>query len=279
MNNGYVWLWRKTLQWPWFKQVNVTHLFIYCLLKASRLPREQTVGTQSVHLDPGQLVFGRKITAQETGLSEQQVRTALVCLTRANCLKYAVHSTRLFSIVSVCNWESYQAVTSDTNQPINQPPTNLQPTFNQPPTTDKNVKKGNKGKKVKKTALAAKPPAKRKPDPWWDTICDVFGLTAITDTDGRRIGKLKREFKAKCEHAGCGPEEIRRRRENLIDRWDDPDMATPEATLKWWDLAGTTTAELERDNEANPRCRRPDEDCLPMGGKMYAEIFGGPVIE
>jgi len=36
------------------------------------------------------------------------------------------------------------------------------------------------------------------------------------------------------------------------------------------DIAGA-----DPDKEANPRCRRPDEDCLPMGAKKYAEIMGG----
>jgi len=139
---------------------------------------------------------------------------------------------------------------------------------------------GKPRRRKRKPKEEAKP---REPNPWWDTVCEVFGMTPITKTDRTRIGKLSRDFQAKAEHAGLGPEAIVIRRDALARKWQDPDMVTPEAVMKHWDMAGgngqARLIQEDPDNEANPRCRRPDEDCLPMGAKKYAEIFGGAIHE
>ena len=130
MSDGYVKLWRKKLDWPWFKDPPVAHLFEYCLLKATWQPRDVAIGGIMTRLGPGQFVFGRKMAAKETGLSEQSIRTALGKLTIDGCVKSTKHSTNLCSIVTVCNWDTYQSAEDASNQQINPPSTNLQPTFN-----------------------------------------------------------------------------------------------------------------------------------------------------
>jgi len=263
-SNGWIKLHRKLLDWPWFRNPAVAHFWQYCLLKATHTQHQQLVGSQVVDLEPGQFVFGRRVGAAETGLSEQAVRTCLVKLSRCGSLKSTSHSTNLFSIITVCNWASYQAEKTTSNQGVNQPPTNLQPGSNQPPTTnkkDKNVKKVEKEQKEedfpgdeaagaipvsspepkKPTKPKAEPkpkPKPREPKPWWDAVCDIFGMHAITKSDKSRIGKLARDFKAKCEYVGLGLDEIDARRDNLIAKWNDAAKVTPEALLKHWDLAG-----------------------------------------
>lgn len=238
-SNGWVKDYRSKLEWPWFSNPPVAHLWEYLLLKATHTARRATAGNVGVDLLPGQLIFGRRVAAEQTGLSEQNVRTGIQVLIREKSIKYVHHSTKQFSIITILNWDRYQGDEDAANQPINQPLTNLQPTFNQPPTTDKNVKKGKKVENDKNTSSAAKAPAKpRKANPWWDTVCEVFGLTPITKADKSRIGRLSRDFKAKAEYASLGPEEIGRRRSVLAGKWNDWDKATPEAVLKWWDVAG-----------------------------------------
>jgi len=61
----------------WFKNPKVLSFWVYCLLKASHKPLKAIVGYQQVSLQPGQFVFGRKKTAEETGLSEREIRTCL----------------------------------------------------------------------------------------------------------------------------------------------------------------------------------------------------------
>jgi len=67
-----------------------------------------TIGYQEIPLQPGQFIFGRKKAAEETGLSEKQIR---LCM---NILKFrssvAIKTASKFSIVSIVNWEAYQGV-------------------------------------------------------------------------------------------------------------------------------------------------------------------------
>ena len=90
----------------------------------------------------------------------------------------------------------------------------------------------------RKAKPTTEPPKPREPNPWWDAVCEIFGLVPVTKPDHTRIGKLTRDFKAKAEHGGFGPDEIRRRREVLAGKWQGWDMATPEAVVKHWDMAG-----------------------------------------
>jgi len=301
--DGWVKDYRSKLDWPWFRIPNAAHLWEYVLLKASHQARRAAVGNIGIDLEAGQFVFGRHAAAEETGLSEQEVRTALLVLQREGCLKCVVHPTKQFCIVTVCNWDTYQGQNGEanqaptrlqpgvnqgsttdkgkTNQPFNQAPTivtvgnwdtyqgqngeanqpfnqastRLQPGSNQAPTTDKNVKNGKNVENVKKeeetasAADAAKGPAesngdadtkpkraaKRKPNPYWDAVVSVWGLHVVTETDRKRVGKLARDFKAKCQAVHAGPDEIKARHKALASKWGDPGMATPEALCKWWD--------------------------------------------
>jgi len=107
-------------------------------LKASHKPHTQRVGFQDVELVPGQFVFGRKKAADETGMSEQNIRTCLDYLRRSKNL--TSKSTNKFTVITVVNWEDYQGWQDGTNQQTNQQLTNNQPTTNQPLTTNNNDK-------------------------------------------------------------------------------------------------------------------------------------------
>jgi hypothetical protein len=118
--SGWVHIHRKLLEWEWYDDMNTFRVFIHLLLKASF--RE---GAWRGHAIPeGSLIIGRHILAKETRLSEQSVRTALEHLKSTN--EVTIESTKQFSLVKINNWAKYQ----DTNQPINQRPTNDQPTTN-----------------------------------------------------------------------------------------------------------------------------------------------------
>ena len=129
-DDGWVKSHRKLLKWPWFRNPNIAHFWEYCRLKAGHAARRVLVGTVEVNLLPGQFIFGRKVAAQETGLTEQIVRTCSKKLILEGCLNLTTHSTNLFSVATICHWGHYQYDGQETNQPFNQPPTNLQPTSN-----------------------------------------------------------------------------------------------------------------------------------------------------
>lgn len=88
----------------------------------------QIVGNQQVPLKAGQFVFGRKVAAKETGMSEQSVRTCIDSLRRMKNL--TTKSTNKFSVVTIVNWSSYQSdkTKSTTKSTCKQPASNQQVT-------------------------------------------------------------------------------------------------------------------------------------------------------
>jgi len=131
MNRGYVKTWRKSLDKGWIRNHKLWAFWSWCLLKASYREYDAIVGLQVIHLMPGQFIFGRKKAAEETGLTEQEIRTVIAFLIK--CGNLTIKSTNKYSVISVANWPTYQGDDGD-DQPAHQQ------TTNQPLTTYKNIK-------------------------------------------------------------------------------------------------------------------------------------------
>lgn len=122
INGNWVKLFAKFTTWEWYKEQNTKSLFIHCLLKANWKDGK----FEGKIIPRGSFVTGRKKLAQELGLSEQEIRTALKHLISTNEL--TTISTNKYSIITVVNYELYQQVNQQTNQQLtnNQPATNQQ---------------------------------------------------------------------------------------------------------------------------------------------------------
>jgi len=114
MNRGYVRLWRKSLDAGWIRNHKLWAFWTYCLMKASHKEFDAIVGLQIVHLMPGQFIFGRKKAAEETGLTEREIRTILDFLRKAGNL--TIKTTNKFSIISIINWNTYQGEEIENDQ-------------------------------------------------------------------------------------------------------------------------------------------------------------------
>jgi predicted Fe-S protein YdhL (DUF1289 family) len=74
------------------------------------------VGGQTVELEPGQFIFGRKRWAEELGMTEKQIR---LCVRVASDLRSdqgqirAIRRASKFTIYEVINWHLYQDSTSN----------------------------------------------------------------------------------------------------------------------------------------------------------------------
>ena len=134
-DNTWVKIYRKSIENGWLTNNKLWTFWTYCLMKANWERKEILHGNEKVILEPGQFISGRKVAAEETGLSEQSVRTCLHNL--ENLGNLTIKSTSKFSIVTVCNWGTYQG--SD-NGGLTKVSTKHQPTPNQRLTTDKNYK-------------------------------------------------------------------------------------------------------------------------------------------
>ena len=113
MNNGYIILHRKFLEWEHIKKPNDVALFIHLLLTANWKDSQY----KNINVPKGSLITSRKELAKKTGLTEQQIRSTIKRLKSTNTL--TIKSTNKFSLITLVNWEKYQVLLG--NQPPSQP--------------------------------------------------------------------------------------------------------------------------------------------------------------
>lgn len=111
---GWIKLHRKFLEWEWFHDSNMVRVFIYLLLKANR---EDTLWKGRA-IKRGQLVTSRKKLSKDLGISERKIRTILTRLTTPQkatskttsktTSELTIKTTNKYSIITICNYESYQ---------------------------------------------------------------------------------------------------------------------------------------------------------------------------
>lgn len=137
MHRGYVKLWRCIEDTGLVGQPTAFYLYSYLLLKSTHKAKSVVVSGAVFNLDAGQVVIGRNKLADETGLSVQQVRTALELLKKLSII--TCKATNKCTVVSIVNWDTYQnnhpAPNQQDNQQSNQRPTSAQPALNQRLTT------------------------------------------------------------------------------------------------------------------------------------------------
>ena len=137
MHRGYVKLWRCVEDTGIMGQPSAFYLYTYLLLKATHKPKSFVVGGAVFDLQPGQVIVGRNKLSDDTGLSVQQIRTALEMLKKLSIISCRV--TNKCTVISINNWDIYQqqqpASNHQDNQQSNQHITNDQPAPNQHLTT------------------------------------------------------------------------------------------------------------------------------------------------
>lgn len=134
MQIGFIKLHRQLLNWEWYDDINTFRLFTHLLLKANYEPTKW----HGIDINIGQFLTSRESLAKQTGLTEQQVRTALTKLKSTS--EITSQSNNNYTLITIINWHKWQ----QNNQPDNNPSTNHQPTDNQRITTTKEVKKERK---------------------------------------------------------------------------------------------------------------------------------------
>lgn len=119
MGEGYVKLHRCLMNWEYKKNPKILAVWVHLLLIANYEPKRW----KGIIIERGQCVTSMKSLAEDCGLSVQSVRTALTHLQTNGCL--TSKSTNKFTIITLCNYDSYQSGKS-VNQQTNQPETNKQ---------------------------------------------------------------------------------------------------------------------------------------------------------
>lgn len=129
-NETWIKLYRKLLVSPIFENEKALKVWIWCMLKATHIEREQLVGKKIVHLQVGQFIFGRSKASEELKMSESSIYVYIKLLEKLNMI--SVKSNNKFSVVTVEKWEDYQGSKQTDNNKIT--------TNEQQNNTNKNVK-------------------------------------------------------------------------------------------------------------------------------------------
>lgn len=129
-NLSYIKLFRKLLNSPIFENEKALKIWIWCLLKATHIEREQLVGQQIVELKKGDFVFGRKKASEELKMTESTIYKYIKLLEKLQMIR--INSNTKFSVVSIEKWEDYQVEELKNN--------NKGTTKEQQSNTNKNVK-------------------------------------------------------------------------------------------------------------------------------------------
>ena len=120
---GFITLHRQILDWEWYKNVNTFVLFLYLLLTANY----EDGRFEGKTIKRGQLVTSLQSLSVGTGLTIQQVRTALSHLISTG--EITDEPTNRYRVITVIKYSDYQDATDRST--INQQATNNQSTGNQ----------------------------------------------------------------------------------------------------------------------------------------------------
>lgn len=129
-DKSYIKLFRKLLKSPIWENEKALKIWLWCLLKATHIEREQLVGQQIIHLEKGQFIFGREKASEELSMTESTVYKYIRLLEKLQMI--SIKSNNKFSVVSIEKWEEYQVEELKDNNKVT--------TKEQQSNTNKNVK-------------------------------------------------------------------------------------------------------------------------------------------
>lgn len=108
----YIKLDQKILNWDWYKDINTFKVFLHLLLKANF----EDVKIQGIEVPCGSFISSYQTLATETGLTVQNIRTALNHLKSTGEL--TIHTYPKFSVFTVKNYRIYQESNTTTDNQI-----------------------------------------------------------------------------------------------------------------------------------------------------------------
>lgn len=129
MDRGWIKIYRSLLDWEWFDDAETVKLFIYLLLSANYEDKKW----RGMVVERGQYVVGIEALAKRLKTTRQKIRTRLEKMEKYGTIRTA--TTNRFTIVTICNYESYQdgcdQLQPSDNQQITNSLSEFQPTNNQ----------------------------------------------------------------------------------------------------------------------------------------------------
>lgn len=146
-DQGWIKLHRKILEWEWLDEPITFWVFFKCLLLANHESKDW----HGITIEKGSFVTSYDhLASKKAKVSVMQVRTALNKLKVTG--EITIKTTNKYSVISICNWELYQADNKQDNKQI----TNKEQTNNKQITTTKNDKNEKNGIYIKENIIKEK---------------------------------------------------------------------------------------------------------------------------
>lgn len=105
--NGWIKMHRRFTSWEWIGCASMVQLFVWLLLSAS----DKDERRRGVTVRRGQVLISRRKLSQELHMSERTFRT---CISRLQMTgEITTEVTHLYTLVTICNYDNYQAPAND----------------------------------------------------------------------------------------------------------------------------------------------------------------------
>lgn len=116
MENGYIKLFRKTLNKGYYKDSEYAHLWIHLLLKANHKETELLWNNEKLIVKRGQFITSRNTLVKETGINRSKIERVLKFLkTEQQIEQQNLYTSRLITII---NYDKYQSSEQENEQQV-----------------------------------------------------------------------------------------------------------------------------------------------------------------
>ena len=106
MSKGWVSIWRKIQEEPWYGKSAYVHLFIHLILEANHAPKTVMWGGQQTKIDRGTILTGRKQLSLATKIPETSIERILLCFESGHQIRQ--QKTTKFRLITLLKYNKYQ---------------------------------------------------------------------------------------------------------------------------------------------------------------------------
>ncbi len=147
MDEGSILLARGILNSQVFAHQTALKIWIWCLCRATFKERFVSVkigkGETTVKLKPGEFIFGRFKAEEELGIDGSTIYKWMQKFANPDFGMIKIESNSQYSIISICNWQTYQQINGKKVTTKEQPKNNQVTTEEQPSSTNNKDNNGN----------------------------------------------------------------------------------------------------------------------------------------
>jgi len=150
MHRGFIKLWRKLQDSFFYSDSQAVHLWIHLLLESNHKKKFFMFNGKKQLCQRGQIVTGTNQLSIETGINRSKIVRLLKSFKNEQLIEQQANNK--FSIITIKNYEQYQSIEHQNEQPVN----NQRTTSEHPVNTNKNVK-NEKNEKNNNTPISPQP--------------------------------------------------------------------------------------------------------------------------